>query len=210
MIVNEGLGDTSKTIAQTVPTLLSAAGSAGTSILVGAGVVGAHAAAGTFAASSLAVPIIGVAIAGVTLVVGMWLSNIAKHNTEKTAATKIVNEAEPYLKQNVDAFLGMSNPTQADKDQALTNFDGIWAQVVQACGNASLEDAGVRCISERSAGGKWDWVSYYRTPIVNRAVSANVFDTSGLFSSSSGSNNLLLYAGLGLVALMFVAGSKGE
>lgn len=201
MIVNQGLGDTSATVAKTVPSILSAAGAAGTSILTGAGVIGANAAAGTFAASSLAIPLVGVAIAGVTLVVGAWLSNIAKHNAEKTAATKIVEQAVPLFEQNLAAFKSVPNPTQADKDQALANFDNIWGQVVQACSNPALEDAGKRCISERQPGGKYDYTTYYRIPIENTPVSANVV-SSALTSVLSGSGiNPWILGGLLLVAL---------
>ena len=113
-----GLGSEADiTAAKVVPTVVSTAGTIGTSVAVGT-----HA----IAASSLAVPIIGAAVAGATLVIGMWLGNIAKHNAEKAATTKIVDEAEPYLKQNRDAYLSSSEHTQGEKDQALANFDNIW------------------------------------------------------------------------------------
>lgn len=209
MIVRTGLGDTSATVASTVPTLFGAAAGAGESIAVGSGIIGANATAGTFAASSLAVPLIGVAIAGVTLVIGMWLSSIAKHNSEKTAATKIVDEAEPFMKQNVNAFMGLSNPTQQEKDQALANFDNIWAQVVKACSNANLEDAGKRCISDRSPGGATNWFGYYRDPIANTTIAP----VSVLTSASNEASALFggvnpLYIGVGLLALFLVGESS--
>ncbi len=127
------------------------------------------------AGSALTVPIVGAVIAGVTLLIGSWLNSIAKHNAEKSAATQIVNQAEPYLQQNLRAYESLVSPTDSEKAQALRNFDAIWAQVVQACGNASLEDAGRRCIGDRSPGGQWNWFAYYRDPIQN---SVSVQDSS--------------------------------
>jgi hypothetical protein len=119
--------------------------------------------------AALTVPIIGAAIAGVTLLVGAWMNSIAKHNAEKTQATAIVNQAEPLLKQNLAAFQSLANPTRSEQAAALSNFDAIWSQVVSACSSSSLEDAGKRCISDRSAGGRWNWAGYYRDPIANAA-----------------------------------------
>lgn len=205
MIVNRGLGDANTTAAQVVPTIIGAAGSIGTGVAISTGVVGANAAAGTFAASSLAIPVIGAAIAGVTLVIGMWLSSIAKHNAEKTAATKIVNEAEPYLKQNLDAYMASANHTQSEKDQALANYDGIWSQVVQACSNASLEDAGKRCIADRSSGGRWPWASYYRDPIASSSVVSDASRISSSLTNVIGGVSPLVI-GAGILGLAFLFG----
>lgn len=162
-IVNSlsGLGSTQSSI-QPIDVSISTAGSV-TGGLISAGSLSLPG----IASASLAVPVIGAAVAGVTLLVNMWLGSIAKHNAEKTATTAIVNQAEPYLKQNVNAFNSLSAPTQSEQTQALANFDNIWAQVAQACSNGGYEDAGKRCVSDRSTGGATDWFAYYRDPIAN-------------------------------------------
>lgn len=156
------------------------------------------------AGTALTVPIIGAVVAGVTILIGAWLNSIAKHNAEKTATTQIVNQAEPYLKQNVAAFLSLPSPTQSEQAQALQNFDDIWAQVVKACGSGQYEDAGQRCIGDRSAGGQWDWFAYYRDPIAtaNNVVpnpAASIAGAGALLSNvfsglASGAGGLLLPA----------------
>lgn len=191
-----GLGSTQSIIAP-INTTISAAGS----------VAGGLVAAGTIslpgvASAAVAVPIIGAAVAGVTLLIGIWLNGIAKHNAEKAATTAIVNQAEPFLKQNVAAFLSLDAPTQSDQAQALANFDNIWQQVVAACENGGqYEDAGQRCVGDRSAGGQWDWFSYYRDPIATATnvvpdPIASVAGISSLFAglSSGGAGSLLLPA----------------
>ena len=98
------------------------------------------------------------------------------------AATKIVNELEPYLKKNVADYLVIPSPRPSSAQQAaLAVFDQVWSTVVTQCSNGSLGDAGARCISDRQRGGKWDWFAYYRDPIANDsnvisdAVGANLY-----------------------------------
>lgn len=135
---------------------------------------------GTAAAlgSSLAIPIIGAAVAGVTLAIGLWINRLGPK--QKIATTKIVNEAEPYLKQNLDAW-NSSKKTVSDQKQALVNFDNIWLQVEQTCSQSQYGEPGYRCIQDRmpqgmtvtingnsyTGNGKWNWFSYYRDPIAN-------------------------------------------
>ena len=98
------------------------------------------------------------------------------------AATRIVNELEPYLKKNVADYQAISSPRPSSVQQAaLAVFDQVWNTVVTQCSNGSLGDAGARCISDRQRGGKWDWFAYYRDPIANDsnvisdAVGANLY-----------------------------------
>lgn len=196
--INKGLGDSplNLNLGQGISTALSAGAPIGIAAYTGA---------------SLTVPIIGAAVAGVTLLIGAWLSSIAKHNAEKTAATAIVNQAEPYLKQNLAAFLSINNPNQAEKDQALSNFDNIWSQVVQACGNSQLEDAGKRCISDRSPGGQWNWTGYYRDPIANTVIqqtSSVESSVSDLVSSAISGNETWVIGGVAIVILAMVFSGK--
>jgi hypothetical protein len=114
--------------------------------------------------STAAVPVIGAAVAGVTL--GLQLLFNRKGPQQKIAATKIVDQLEPLLKNNVQAY--MSGPrTRSSQAAALKNFDDAWAYLTsaEACGNPQLGNPGKACISDRSRGGRWDWFSYYRDPI---------------------------------------------
>lgn len=127
---------------------------------------GASAAVATGAISTAWVPVIGPALAAVTI--GLTALFNRKSGRQKVAATEIVDQLEPFMRQNLAAY--REGPrTRADQAQALKNFDDAfaWLQSAEACGNKELADAGKRCISERSPGGKWDWHAYYRDPIAN-------------------------------------------
>lgn len=116
--------------------------------------------------SAAAVPVIGAAVAGVTI--GLQLIFNRKGPKQKVASTKIVDDLEPLLKNNVEAY--MSGPrTRSSQAAAIQNFDDAWAYLIsdQACGSQALGNPGKACISDRSKGGKWDWFSYYRDPIAN-------------------------------------------
>jgi len=105
---------------------------------------------------------IGLAIAGVGIALTMLFSR--KGPQQKIETTKIVNEAEPILRDNRDLYL--SGPRDQNSYQAaLDNFDYTWGQVVSLCSNPNYGDPGQRCISDRQRGGQWDWFSYYRDPI---------------------------------------------
>ncbi len=98
-------------------------------------------------AAAWAVPVIGAAVAGVTF----WLASIFRRNAQKEQATRIVNEIEPKLKENLAAYF--SGPrTRASQLQALANFDAAWNAMVQACRNSQLGSAGERCITDRQQG----------------------------------------------------------
>ena len=108
------------------------------------------------------------------------------------AATRIVNELEPYLKKNVADYLAIPTPRPSSAQQAaLAVFDQVWSTVVTQCSNGSLGDAGARCISDRQRGGKWDWFAYYRDPIasdgtvVDDSVGANLYSPSSVLQSVS-------------------------
>ena len=56
-----------------------------------------------------------------------------------------------FLKQNLAAWqaLPAEQKTLATQQQALQNFDKVWAQVVNACSNAQYGTAGQNCIGDR-------------------------------------------------------------
>lgn len=167
MPAHNGLGDAEKVAYTGVATT-------GASIALGVGVA-AHlipvAAAGP----------IGAAIAGVGLLLSVLFGR--KSGAQKVAATKIVDQAEVYLQQNLEAYRSSSR-TSLDREAALANFDYAWQQTVNALSDPNLGSAGARGISERDRGGRWDWYSYYRDPIANDTVSivgtAFESDVSGL------------------------------
>jgi hypothetical protein len=114
-------------------------------------------------------------------------------------ATRIVDQLEPQLKANRDAFLAGSH-TAADQAAALANFDAAWSWLssAQACGSPELGDAGRRCISDRNRGGQWDWFSYYRDPIASTPVQADAISQTAANLLPGGSNTVLLLAAAAL------------
>lgn len=142
---------------------------------IASGALTAASAAGISWATA-AIPFVGPALAGVAL----WLGAMYRRGAQKEAATRIVNELEPKIQENLQAYLDSPRTPQAQA-QALANFDAMWNAVLQACGDNSLGAAGTRCISERQAGGvaPWcntpdkrgcDWFTLYRDPIANDTV----------------------------------------
>lgn len=89
-------------------------------------------------------------------------------------ASDYANKTADLAKQNMDIYFAIPTPRPLSlQREALANFDQIWGALVNACSNPALGSAGQRCISERQPGGKYDFTSYYRTPIAN---DTNVYD----------------------------------
>ena len=156
----------------------------------------------------LAVPVVGVAIAAVSLLIGMWINRVGPK--QKVATTKIVNDAEPLLKQNLAAFQ-QSDQTLENQQASLDLFNQVWARVVDACSNPAYGNPGKNCIEDRQRGGKWDWFSYYYDPIANAkvvpaatlAISNTENLAGGILSPVLGQNwELLLGGGLLLIGLV--------
>lgn len=123
--------------------------------------------------ATAAIPIVGPVIAGVTIALSMLANR--KGPQQKTYTTKVVNEVEPHLKNNLDGYL--SGPrTRSSQIQALANFDAGWELVTKECGRPELGKPGRACIDDRSAGAcVWrdgagecfNWFAAYRDPIAN-------------------------------------------
>lgn len=124
------------------------------------------------------VPIVGPIIAGVSL--GLAAIFNRKGPKQKIASTKIADEIEQLLKENLEGYLA-SERTRTIQAYALKNFDDAWEFLSgpQGCGNPDLGEPGRRCISERQRGGfaPWcptgtgcDWFALYRDPIANDAA----------------------------------------
>ncbi len=153
--------------------------------------VGAAVPAGLIAGStaSIAIPIIGVGVAAVMIALTL-IRNSGCGQTCIVAAND-ANKIEPLLQANLNGYFAGPR-TVASQQQALANFDQIWAALAEACGNPALGNAGKRCISDRQRGACvwrqtsasnipgsvqpgecWNWFNGYRDPIANDpAVSA--------------------------------------
>jgi hypothetical protein len=179
---------------------------------------GAAVAYGTATHAAWAGPV-GLAVAGVAIAVGLILSR--KGPQQRIASTAIVNELEPLLRQNVDAYFGGPR-TRSSQAQALKTFDDAWAYLIsaQACGAPELGNPGRACISDRQAGAStwtdangqpWNWFIGYRDPIaLDTAVKPDPLDqVADIFSpltgttSSSGKSAWPLAIAAGLAAVGF-------
>lgn len=168
---------------------------------------------------------VGMAIAGAITLGSYIVQAFSGCGSTCTQATAIVNQIEPYLKQNVANYLAIPSPRPLSAQVACENvFTNAWNQVVAACGNANLGTAGQRCISDRQRGGKWDWFSYYYDPIANDtnvyddsvgATTGNIISnvatsaTSTVSSLFSSVGSLGIFAALGGLAFIMLSG-KGS
>jgi len=193
-------------------------------------VAAAPTAAGTAAgiwgmSATVAIPIIGAAVAGVTLALMAWFNRKGPH--QKVETTKIVNELEPYLLQNLQGYQAGPH-TRSSQAQALANFDAVWQTLKENCDQEQYGEPGKRCVSDRQAGSCewkdagqcWNWFVGYRDPIANDpnvkpdpvlGSAGELIDslTGGIFSTSSGgSGTYLLLAGILLFAAFAFGGSK--
>jgi hypothetical protein len=135
-----------------------------------AGALGGQIAGGTgltaALGASVAIPVVGLAIAGVAIAIEAWLHR--RGPIQKTQTTHIVDEVEPYLKQNLQTYL--SGPrTLANQAQAEDNFYTLWNRVVAECGQPQYGDPGQNCINDRKRGSSkgYDWFALYLDPIAN-------------------------------------------
>ena len=135
-------------------------GKVATAAFIGAGAAKGAAVAGPIGAA------VGAAVAATISLV----RHIKTRNRQKTASTTVVNDVEPMLKQNLDAYLG-SNRTQSEQAASVENFYMLWNVVVESCSDPLLGSAGERCISEREEGASppWgpNWFQLYLDPIRN-------------------------------------------
>ena len=163
---NAGLGDTTK------HQIASAA--------AGAAVTGT--AAMLMAMGAVTGPV-GMAIAAFAGIAALIANSFQGCGQTCIAATRIVDQVEPYLKQNVSTYLQLATPRpKSAQIAAMQIFIDTWNGVVMACSDPGLSDAGVRCIGDRQRGGKWDWFSYYYDPIAN---DTNTYDDGVLSQTQS-------------------------
>src|ERR1039458_2645559 len=202
-----GLGTATQT-AQEVQIGGSVAASGASAILgsiaaSGGGVLGL-----TGAALSAAIPIVGAALAAATLVVQYLVANSGCGQT-CIETSSWANQAAAALQKVMDAYFALPAPrTQSQQALAVANFNTIWAQLQQACGQPGTGNAGVKCISDRQAGACtwkqayapvypgepnirecWNWFNGYWEPIQQDPVVPDTVtsDLSSAASSVSGS-----------------------
>jgi hypothetical protein len=164
-------GDITNVAAGTAGTVLTGGGSLKDKLIVSApsiagGILTAGGSSSIAAAAwgTLAIPVIGAAVAGVTI--GLTLLFARKGPKQKVATTKIVDQVEPLLEENLQGYLNGPR-TRAAQEQALQNFLAGWQFVVEHCDIPEMGEPGKRCVSERARGGKWDWFALYYDPIAN-------------------------------------------
>ena len=177
--------------------------------VAGAGVAAA-ASAGALTAigiSAAAVPFIGPIVAGITLAISA-LGIGQGCGATCTQATDIVNQAAPLLQQNLDAAtqtVQQSGCLTTDEVQVLeNNFNQVFNAAMQGCAQIPAP-GGTQCVADRQPGGKYDWTSYYLTPIKNMPVcqGSDASVSGSIVGSSSGfSGTTLLLIALGAAALM--------
>jgi hypothetical protein len=161
-------------------------------------------------------------IAAGVLAVGAAIQNFFFHpDCNKIATTAIVNQAEVFLKQNLDAWnaLPAEQKTYEAQQAALMNFDNVWAQVVQACTGVGTTygSAGQACVADRQQGAChyqpngqcWNWFIGYRDPILNDpAVAAPASGGGGDGTSSIGTGmdttTMMLLGGAALVVMLLM------
>lgn len=120
---------------------------------IGGAVVGSAAAMGA-AWATAAIPIVGPGVAAVTIAIMLILGR--KGPKQKTATTAIVNDIEPQLAANVQAYL--DGPRTAESQaQAIENFKAGWQAVLDNCGDPSMGKPGQNCIAERQEGARPQW-----------------------------------------------------
>ena len=138
----------------------------------------AGAATAALGAASIATAAVTAGIGTVAIAVMALLSR--KGPQQKVATTKIVNQVEPLMQQNLAAW-NASAKSCADQAAALANFDALWNEVVNNCAQPALGDPGHSCLDDRlpagvqfeyntfhiNGNGMYNWFAYYRYPIEN-------------------------------------------
>jgi hypothetical protein len=220
-----GLGDISPEFKQIITTAPAIAGGVVTAIGTSAASAATSAGVASTSWATAAIPFVGPIVAGVTIALTLWLNR--KGPKQKVATTKIVEEIEPLLKENVQGYLNGPRTRDAQA-QALNNFDGAWQWVLENCGQPAQGKPGVACIADRQAGACkyqengqcWNWFIGYRDPIANDpdvkpnpapgvdASTGNIELPGGISlpGTVSGIPTIYIGAGIGLLLLLTMVG----
>ena len=126
-------------------------------------------------AASALVPFVGPVLAGVTLLVQQLVANSGCGQT-CIETSSWANQAAAALQKNLDAYFALPSPrTQSQQAVAIANFQTIWAQLQQMCGQAGTGNAGVRCISDRQRGA-CTWKQAYQPAYPGQPALGACFD----------------------------------
>ena len=177
--------------------------------------------------TSSAVPIIGAGLMVATQLVQMLIKNSGCGQT-CIETSSWANQAAAALQQVLDAYFALPAPrTEAQQAVAIANFNTIWGQLQQACGQPGTGNAGIRCITDRQAGACtwkqkyaptypgqpnigecWNWFNGYLAPIQADPV---VPDTvaSTVSDASSSLDSILGMSSTSMVPLLLVAALVG-
>lgn len=148
-------------------------------------------------------------IAGGILAVAGSIADIVSlfgPNPDNTITTGYVNQIEAdIMKPNLAAWdaLAPTDQTYTNQTAAEANFNTGWNEVLQLCDPPALGSAGTDCIADRERGGKWDWFSYYYTPI---ADSPNPAINAAAASNPLSSVTSLIGGGSSWIPLALIAG----
>ena len=128
------------------------------------------------------------ATVGLTAGIGAALnvaSAIASYMLQSAAqrddTTNLTNYAAQMLTENSQAY----NSCQISASEAQSNFNTIWAWLVQQCSNPAFGTAGGSCIQERQAGGEYDWFKLYYDTYSNPPSSSNYVGAAGYGTTPS-------------------------
>jgi len=162
-----------------------------------------HIATGTLTAASAAgaswataaIPIVGPIVVGVSL--GLSALFARKRPQQKTATTKIAEQVEPLLEENLRGYFEGPR-TATSQAQALANFDAGWQWLEENCCPGgrdahcgAMGPPGEWCIDDRKRGGQFHWFETYRdpiaedTPIADRALELFTATDAGVLGGLS-------------------------
>ena len=126
-------------------------------------------------AASALVPFVGPVLAGVTLLVQQLVANSGCGQT-CIETSNWANQAAAALQKNLDSYFALPAPrTQAQQAVAVANYNTIWQQLVQMCGQPGTGNAGVRCISDRQRGA-CTWKQIYQPAYPGQPALGACFD----------------------------------
>jgi hypothetical protein len=175
-----------------------------------------------FGIGASAVPVIGAALVAATMLVSALVKNSGCGVT-CVETSSWANQAAAALQKVMDAYFALPAPrTQAQQAVAIANFQAIWAQLQQACGQPGTGNAGVRCISDRQAGACtwkqkyapvypgepaigecWNWFNGYLGPIQADPVVPDPPDPLAAAATSvSGSLQSIFGSGAGSTSML--------
>ena len=107
---------------------------------------------------------VGAAVGALASIPTLFQTSLA--GIQKEDATTVANALEPMFRLNVQLF--QENPTYANQQQAIVNFESMWMQFTTRV--TSLAKAGTAAINDRAPGGKVDWWKLYLDPIKNATL----------------------------------------